>query len=93
MLKTLVLLAFLQTGDYKERKQAEHHLKLSPITFEVCKSVSHALKDPEVDMRLKRVARNAWNHETREKYKSDYYSETDTMKILQKEHFEKEWSR
>lgn len=89
MLKILILISLLQSGSYKERKQAEHELMLSVIPYATCKHIYNACTDPEVRYRIKRVGKHKWRIETREKY-----TMCDSLREdLQDKDFKEDWER
>ena len=69
----LTLILNLGEGDFKERKVAEHNLIQMEIPYLYLKTAYHNIDDPEVRVRLKRVAWNQWCLETQEKYKPSPY--------------------
>lgn len=89
LIKLLTCVLLLGTGNYKERKQNQHLLSLSPYTYAELKWTKSVIKDPEVLYRLEKVAYLKWVEETAVKYKSDYEDHSDRRD----EDFKLDWRR
>lgn len=91
----LSLVLNMGVGDYKQRQKATHELNTCTVTFSQLLCVKDVIQDPEVKVRLKKVAFNKWCAETDEKYKAyNYYDQDEPVNIgLQKQDFEREWHR
>ena len=76
MIEVLLCLNMLMFGGFKERKQAEHHLKLS-LNFESARFLYKKYKkDPEMALTLKEVAYYRYCLETRGRFFGGYDSES-----------------
>ena len=60
MMHFITLIILLSAGNFNQREQAEHNLKVSGITFEYCKAFYDASTCPEFKLRMKRVLWVRW---------------------------------
>lgn len=87
MIKVLLCLYFLMTGDYKEREKAKHGLNLM-LDYKTAKELHYKyIDDPEMAITLKEIAYSKYCDETRDKYLSGYTYEKDQGKALQDYNF------
>lgn len=89
MYEILISLMLLSAGDYSQRVQAEHTLKVSGISFEYGKAFYDASECPEFKHRMMRVLWFRWCVENAEKYEpnDNYYNSQEIMEDLKKYDF------